>query len=656
MKSTPQRGAGIMLLCLLQTATFASPSSTDLTGLTLEKLLELPVVSASKYEQRQSEVAAAVSVITRDEIRAFGWRTLGEALNSLPGIHITNDRQYTYLGARGFGVPGDLGSRILININGNRVNDSLYDGAVVGNEFPLDMDLIERIEFIPGPGGAVYGQNAMFGVVNVITRTGEDVGGAELSGAYQSPQSLRQGRASWGKILDNGVDMLVSVSGMRARGENRFFDFGASGVSDVAHGLDGERDREAFARISRGAWSFDFEHGDRRKNDPTGAFFSDPLVPGQFQGDRYLLTQLKYDDRYADDTLLVSGRLFLGEFRYTALNSFGTFFKGTGTSDWRGAEIRLLSTALENHKIMVGFEYQDNPRYNQTFENLVNPSSSIFIHQSGYRAGVYGQDEFLITKTLAATVGLRVDNNNVSGTELSPRAALIWHAAAATTLKAMVGRAHRAPNSFERDYSDGVSQEANPALQGESIDTLEFVVDQRVAIDLNVRCSLYQWTMQHLIVQRLDAISGLSQFQSGGDVQARGIELSADKTWGLGARLRGSLSYQDVTTGNAGSVANSPQLLGKVNFSTPLPVAGVRLGLELQYDGGRQTVDGTNLNAYGLSNVYLTADRLVKGLEISLGVYNLFDGHYQQPAADTNWQSALEQDGRSVRLETRYKF
>lgn len=139
---------------------YASP---DLTALSLEQLLGVSIVGASKYPQRQSEVAAAVSVITRQEIKTFGWRTLGEALASLPGVYTTYDRQYSYLGTRGLGLPGDLTARVLVTINGNRVNDPVYDGGPIGRDFPLDMDLVERIEFIPGPGGAVYGQNAMLG-------------------------------------------------------------------------------------------------------------------------------------------------------------------------------------------------------------------------------------------------------------------------------------------------------------------------------------------------------------------------------------------------------------------------------------------------------------------------------------------------------------
>jgi len=179
-------------LCLALAGAWPALSApADLTTLSLEQLLDVNVIGASKYEQKQNEVAAAVSVITRQEIKAFGWRTLDEALTSLPGVHLTYDRQYTYLGTRGFGLPGDYNTRLLITINGNRVNDPAFDSGPGGRQLPIDVDLIERIEFIPGPGGAVYGQNAMFGVVNVITRSGSDIDGTELAAAYQRPQALR---------------------------------------------------------------------------------------------------------------------------------------------------------------------------------------------------------------------------------------------------------------------------------------------------------------------------------------------------------------------------------------------------------------------------------------------------------------------------------
>lgn len=661
-----------LLFCLplLAMPPLAVAAVPDVTQLTLEQLLNVTIIGASKYEQRQDEVAAAVSVITRSEIKAFGWRTLDEALASLPGIHTTYDRQYKYLGTRGFGLPGDYNTRVLLTINGNRVNDVVYDAAVSDRAFPLDLDLIERIEFIPGPGGAVYGQNALFGVVNVVTRSGAGVDGAELAVAYQSPQSAREGRVTWGRMLDNGVDVLLSASGYRAKGEDRFFDYpgagpGGTDVSGVAAGMDGERDKKLYASLARGPWSFDFIYGDRRKDDPIGSYLGDPLVPGQYQRDRNLLTQLQYQDRFAGDTLHLMGRLFLGRQRYTAPVSYsGSPFFSAGFSDWQGIEVRLLSTAWAGHKLMLGLEYQDNARRDQRIEDIGTPANNVVIPGSGWRAGVYVQDEWALSDTLSATLGLRLGRGNVSGNALSPRAALIWQATPDTTLKALYGRAHRAPNAYERDYGDGVTQIANPTLGGEIIDTLELVMDRRVGQSLRLRGSLYHWAMQGLValetITVIDPDTGdpavMTQYRSGEDVKANGVELSADKTWDRGSRLRGSLSYQDVAYKSGARLNNSPRLLGKLNFSGPLAATGLRLGYELQYSGKRQTIDGTSVDGYWLSNVQLSANQWGKGLEMSLGLYNLFDTRYEHPGSNSNWQNALEQDGRSARLKLSYRF
>lgn len=654
-------GAWAMTVVLASPGMAAGPAhaDTDLTEMSLEELMAIPIVGASKYEQRQSAVAAAASVITRSEIKTFGWRTLAEALNSLPGVHITYDRQYTYLGSRGFSQPGDFNTRLLILIDGNRLNDTTYDSALAGREFPLDIELIDRIEFIPGPGGAVYGRNAVFGVVNVVTRTGSGVDGVELSAAYQHPQSLWHGRATWGQVLENGTDVLLSVSGMDAAGEDRYYVFPGAGpdgadIAGVANGLDGEHDEEAYARIARGPWSFGLIYGNRRKDDPTAAYFADPLRPGQYQRDRYVLAQLQYQDSFVDDTLHLMGRLFVNQERYTGFsNYYDTRYRSTGSSDWRGGELRLLYTALAGHKLMLGMEYQDNARADQTYEDYVNPANyRIHIPNSGYDFGIYAQDEWSLTDTLTATLGVRVDWTDVLDTRLSPRLGLVWQATPDLALKALYGRAHRAPNAYERDYDDGEFQLANPALGAETIDTLELVADYRVGPDLSLRGSVYQWTMQDLIT--FD--QGSLQFQSGDTVEARGVELSVAKTFDWGGRLRGSVSYQDLAYADGGELDNAPLVLGKLNFSSPLPVADLRMGVELQYASERRAVDGADLDGYWLANLNVVADGWAKGLEVSLGVYNLFDADYRHPLPDGNWTNSVEQDGRSVRLELGYHF
>ena len=144
-------------------------------ALSLEELLNSKVYSASKYE-REAEAPSSISVISGDEIRSNGYRTLFEALRSVTGFYTKNHGSYSTLGVRGFAPPGDSNSRILLLVNGHTINNNIDGSAPLGYDFPIDMDLIDRIEIVRGPSSSLYGANAFFGVVNIIIRTGNNRG------------------------------------------------------------------------------------------------------------------------------------------------------------------------------------------------------------------------------------------------------------------------------------------------------------------------------------------------------------------------------------------------------------------------------------------------------------------------------------------------
>ncbi|MGP1609376.1 MAG: TonB-dependent receptor plug domain-containing protein, partial [Burkholderiales bacterium] len=508
------------------------------------------------------EVPAAVSVITREDIRAYGWRTLTQALTSLPGIHNTYDRQYDYLGTRGFGLPGDFNTRLLLAINGNRINDIVYDSAGLGRNLPVDLDMIERIEFIPGPGGAVYGQNAMFGVINVITRTGLQVDGWEATASWQQPQRMRETRVRWGRRLDNGFDLLFALSSMRAGGDDLPMTFpGAaadgSDLTGIARGLDGEEDDDLAMHVGRGPWSLDVQSSLRTKDDPTSAYFADPLVPGQYESDDYLLSHFQYQSNVGT-SWNVLGRLFTGRQRYNAEYYFeGTGNFSAGISQWHGGELRVLNTAFTGHKLMLGVEVQDNTRIDQSADDYSRgatpvralfpgpASGDLLIRRDGYRTGLYVQDEWQMSASVSSTLGLRIDRNDTTGTRMSPRAALIWRATPILTLKTIYGRANRAPNSYERDYDDGISLVANPDLTRESIETTELVAESQVARAVGLRVSIYRWEMHDLIGLGIDPVSGVPQYRAARRaVEAQGVEVSTNAAWNFGGRMRASASWQ----------------------------------------------------------------------------------------------------------------
>jgi iron complex outermembrane receptor protein len=356
----------------------------------------------------------------------------------------------------------------------------------------------------------------------------------------------------------------------------------------------------------------------------------------------------------SSDLLRLLGRLFYSDQRYTGRFIYaGDITDSIGVGVWHGLELRLLSTALKRHTWMLGLEAQANTRIEQSDDQHATPGLDSRISGSGHRLGLYAQDEWRLAEDWSATLGLRADRNQGGDVVWSPRAALIWQALPDTTLKALYGQAQRAPNAYERDYTDGVSLLTNPALGSERIATMELVAEQRWGRQFSLRGSLYRWKMEHLITLT-DVGGGFSQYQSGADLRAEGLELAAEQSWDGGGRLRGSLSWQAVEDASGAMVDNSPGRLAKLNYSTPL--GPLRLGYELQYNSARRAWDGSQVAGYALSNLHLRADRVIKGLDLSLGIYNLFDRRYQHPAADTNWQTALGQDGRAGRVRMEYRF
>ncbi len=140
---------------------------------------EIPsVYGASRYEQKVTEAPSSVSIVTSADIKHYGYRNLGEILESVPGLYTTYDRNYSYLGMRGFARAGDYNTRVLLLVDGHRLNDAVYDQAPIGTDFPVDVDLIDRVEIIRGPSSSIYGTNAFLGVINVITKRGRDLRGS----------------------------------------------------------------------------------------------------------------------------------------------------------------------------------------------------------------------------------------------------------------------------------------------------------------------------------------------------------------------------------------------------------------------------------------------------------------------------------------------
>ena len=639
----------------------AQDAPPDLTGMSLDDLLETEVVyAASRRIQTLREAPSAVSVVTADEIRKHGYRTLADVLRSLPSFYVTEDRRYSYIGVRGFNQPGDYGARVLLLLNGLRTNDNLYEQAYVGEEFILDLDLVDRIEVVRGPSAAIYGNSAFFAVVNVVTRTGHDFQGGELS-AEAASFSTFGGRATWGRRLDNGLDVLVSASLFDTGGQRLYFqEFDAP---ETAHGvadrIDGERSERAFVRLAKGDLSFEASHVSRDKGVPTapfGTLFGDPRT------------------RHTDAKVLVSltwARALPGRSSLMARVNYGfSDYHGrfvlpsaadqpnddSARGQWYGLEASAVRALGARHLVTAGVEFQDNFSQRQLNFDLEPLLVNLDARNSSERLAVFAQDEITLSERLTLHVGLRQDWNSNFGYETSPRLGLIYGAGEATTLKLLHGRAFRAPNEFELHYTNPVFK-TNADLGPETIRTTEIVLQQTLPGGVHLNASTYFNAISGLISLAQDPADDLFFFQNASRSNAVGLEVALDLKRREGPS--GGLSYawqrsREHATGQL--LTNSPRHSAKAQIAWPLLAERLTASADAFLLSSRRTLAGAPSGAAVVANVTLLAPRVGGRFELSGSVYNLFDRHYGDPGSVELLQDLVPQDGRNFRLKISWRF
>jgi iron complex outermembrane receptor protein len=668
-----------LLFCSLASARAATAEGpvNDLTTVPLEQLLSMEVFSASRFTQRASEAPSSVTVITAADIRTFGWRTLADVARSVRGLHVNYDRNYSYLGGRGFLRPGDYNTRFLLQVNGNRVNDAVYDLAPLGNEFPLDLDLVERIEFVPGPGSSSYGSNAFFGVINVITRAAGDPAANRVA-AEAGSAGARKGTASASWRSQGGTAFLVSASRHLYDGENLYYpEFDTPQENNgIAEGLDYERGARLFASASHGPFSATLVQGRRVKGMPTAALMQPFNDPRSRTVDRQSYVNLAWRDA-AGPSEELSARLAHG--RYDSLGDY-VFSDETRSmghvgskARWWGAELTFVSTRFDGHKLVAGIDIQRNYRLGQYIHTEHPDYPDLEDDNASHRSGIYLQDEIALGDAVLLNLGLRHDHGSGRDPATSPRAALIWRVTPATTVKAIHGTAFRTPNSFELNFTfpgEG-GRTSNPELRKERIRSSELAVVHDLGNNAHVTAMAFENRVDDLVTLMIDPRMFTTRFENAEPASARGVEVEYERQWQSGASLRAS--YARARTSRPSFAApgmsiasigidlnsnppdiNSPEHVAKLNAAVPLPF-GWRAGIEAQYTGPRNALAG-HTPGFWLANVNLASRRLFDAADLSIAVFNLFDRRYSDPASTQHALAGIPQDGRTFRVKLAYAF
>jgi outer membrane cobalamin receptor len=638
-------------------------AKTDLSDMTLDQLSHAEVYTASRHLQSVEEAPASVTLITAKDIQEHGYRTLAAILQTVRGFFVTNDRNYSSLGVRGFLRPGDYNTRILLLVDGHRLNDNLYDQAMIGTEFPIDVDLIERIEIIRGPVSSLYGSNALFGVINIFTKRYRDLAGVQLSSAAAS-FNTKQGRVSYGGQL-GPLEFLMSGSFYDSRGHNSLFypvfDNPATNNGIASH-ADDDQVVSALATISFRNLTLRSIYGTREKAIPTASYGTVFNNPGTRTRDTHGYLDLQYEHMFAD-SLSALFRVFYdryayhGTYVYPSLLTVGQLSpeQDFGDGRWAGVELQVTKTVLHWNRLVSGFEFRDNFLQKQnTYDS--NPYTFEFEdRRKSNVAAFYLQDEITFNKYLVLNAGMRYDYYSTNQDSIDPRVALIYRPAHETAIKLMYGDAFRIPNDYEKYYAVPPDI-ANPTLKPERIWTVEAVWEQQLRAHLSLSTSVFHSRMEDLITQvgtddQSLVYRNLQQVKSSGaEMELRG-ELRGWPEWVA------SYSFQETRDSQTDQLLNnSPRSLAKLNVTEKLPKTNLVTSIDAQYRSRIEALQGGSISPFTLLNVTILDRKLGQHGDLSASVYNLLDKSYSDPVSGANLQQSIPQDGRNFQVQMTWNF
>lgn len=565
-------------------------SASDLSEATLEQLGNIKVYGASKHLQAAGDAPSSVTVITADEIQEHGYRTLADVLRTVRGFFVTYDRNYSSLGVRGFARPGDYNTRILLLVDGHRLNDNIYDEAMIGTEFPIDIDLIQRVEIIRGPVSSLYGSDAFFAVINIITKRGQDLKGLELS-ADAGSFNVYQGRISYGRKLRE-VEFLISGTFYGSRGNNRLF-YPEFNTAQTNYGMASHADDDQVGSSLATVYFRDFTlqgvFGAREKGIPTAPYATIFNNPGTRSTDSHGYIDLRYEHTFADSWGVLARTFYdrstyQGTYMYVSPVDPAQASPNLDFADgkWWGAELQLTKTVLGRNRVTVGGEYRDNIRQGQSDYDLNPYALYLDDKRKSFVGAAYLQDELTITKSLTLNAGFRYDYYSAIQASTDPRAALIYRPWSQTAFKFIYGEAFRAPNVYESYYSVDPNL-PNPNLKPEKIRTTELVWEQGLASHLWFSTSAFYNTIDGLITQE-PAGSGLLIFRNLQQVKSSGLELEVKGQLSSGLEGAASYSFQQTKDRVTGQfLSDSPKNLVKLNLSQALLKRRVHVSLDAQY-------------------------------------------------------------------------
>lgn len=545
----------------------------ELALMSLEQLGDVVVTSVSRQEERLSNAAAAIYIISSSDITRAGARSLPEALRLAPNLQVARADARNYaITARGFNSV--FANKLLVLIDGRSIYSPLTSGVYWDAQEVVMAD-VERIEIISGPGATIYGANAVNGVINIITKSAKDSQGGMLLaaiGSHDKTGALRYG----GRLANNG----------------HYRAYVKSTTVDDSFNAAGRNLKTGFQRTQAGF---------RADWDMNAAGLT-------FSGDAY---QGKL------------GQAGTADIRIGGANLTGTYTNRLAN----GSDLRVLflidhverkqPNAFIEHLNTIDFEAQHNVRigerhrvswgggYRYAMERIDNANAFAFLpgDLNMHWGNLFAQDEMALGAALKATAGIKAEHNNYTGWEYLPNLRLAWTPDAARLIWASLARSVRAPSRVDRDLYAPVKPAGRYFLGGGP----DFVSETAKVLELGYRAQasatfLYSLTAYYSRYDKLATLEAgkvaLLEYANLGKGTSRGLE--AWGRWQLGDhwRLTGGVAIQDIVTslypgsrgeaGFAGLATSDPKRRYQLRSSHDLSQSQ-QLDLTLRYNSALKT-------------------------------------------------------------------
>ncbi|HEY4176641.1 MAG TPA: TonB-dependent receptor plug domain-containing protein [Kofleriaceae bacterium] len=680
------QGVDVADLPPLPTSDEEVPSSA--TVLAASSADEDVVVGAAKREQSLGNVASAVTVITADRIRRFGYRNLSEALVGVAGVYIQGNRLTDQVGIRGLQIEGGFNSRLLVLVDGATINENWGAFAGVGFDGLIPIDEVQRIEVIRGPVGALYGTNAFVAIINVVTK------------------SVSDGKGEWGRIGVNSIYGATAAAGFaqgtidkQIRGVVSFVQrFGETGLSvpeiaaaDGTDKLSSDKGQSITASVvGRYDGSFGQVRAYRvRRDSPFAPYNADPSLDQAYALYNYqLLAEGGHTAELTKDfvgTVRAYGNLyrFYDEINYSTPPQFVDY----GDVATVGAEARGRYQLIEKKLGLTGgVEVNYNHTRSQSY-SIGDVQAAIPVNYS--TEGVYAEFDGQPTEWLGFTAGARFDNNTHVDHRISPRAALFLTKGESYGAKLLYAEGFRNPSAFEKDFRDCTTFIDNPDTKSETIRSFEGVLWGRPLPGLSLRASGFIWDTDKIIEQIghdltpadlgrcsafTDVPTNLLQFVNHGKYRTYGGEVEGTyrsrSGWyaygGGGVQRVGFGAFENGTQESIqyGKVTDAPKITATAGVSTPKLGDLAHVSAEMQYVGRRatrmaliyQNQDPNNPEEAGLAQysdgwvgingvVYFPN---VRGFDITAGVRNIIGTRDLMPAPGD--YDVVKEDGSTQRV------